>query len=104
MGKKSRDKGYRVENELVNKLKENGFDAHRVPLSGGVAGYPGDIRINDKYLMEVKARKSGFKTIRDWMGDNDFIALKDDRKEPLVAMNWGKFVQLLLKAEENERK
>jgi len=35
-GKMSRDKGARVERELVAKLKEAGVDSKKVPLSGAV--------------------------------------------------------------------
>ena len=38
MGRMSRTKGGRVERELVNKLKESGIAAERVPLSGAAGG------------------------------------------------------------------
>ena len=61
MGRKSKDKGYRLEHELVEKLRELGFSAERIPLSGQAGGsFSGDIRINKK-IAEVKGRADGFK-------------------------------------------
>jgi hypothetical protein len=78
MGKMQRDKGLRVEREIVNYLKdEHVLDAKRVPLSGAVDGFKGDIVINDVWKCEVKARKS-FKVLNDWMDDNDVLFLKQD--------------------------
>jgi Holliday junction resolvase len=34
MGKKSRDKGSRIEREVVHTMQDEGFAAERVPLSG----------------------------------------------------------------------
>jgi Holliday junction resolvase len=38
MGKKSRDKGARIEREMVHALQDEGFAAERVPLSGAMRG------------------------------------------------------------------
>ena len=46
MGKSAKVKGDRFEFEVVRQLVTAGFDAHRVPLSGAVKGYPGDVRID----------------------------------------------------------
>lgn len=95
MGKMQRRKGYRVENKLVNQLKAAGLKAHRVPLSGGNAGYPGDIKLGDK-LCEVKARANGqgFATIDRWLSGNDYLFLKRDRRSPLVVMRFNEFLEL----------
>ena len=43
-GRRSRDKGARVERAIVNALQAGGFAAERVPLSGAAGGrYSGDI-------------------------------------------------------------
>lgn len=102
LGKKSRDKGNRVERLLVNKLKEAGLDAQRVPLSGACQGdFAGDIQIkleNQTLLVEVKARKNGqgFKVLEGWLGDNDMLFLKRDNQEPLVTLKWETLIELLL--------
>ncbi len=100
-GKPSRDKGARVERELVSKLREKGIAAKRVPLSGAAEGFKGDIVIEHftkSWQVEVKARKggNGFKTLEDWLGDNDCLFLKRNNAEPMVVMSWENFVSLIL--------
>lgn len=104
MGKPSRDKGARVERELVAALNEVGLDAKRVPLSGAARGFKGDIIISNEFTsytrktwqVEVKARKdgSGFKTLEAWLGDNDFLFLKRNNADPIVVMSWDSFLNL----------
>tara|TARA_R100000234_G_C4964093_1_gene163111 strand:- start:528 stop:833 length:306 start_codon:yes stop_codon:yes gene_type:complete len=96
LGKPSRDKGLRVERELVNKLKESGVDAKRVPLSGAAEGFKGDIQIGD-LIAEVKARKdgAGFKTLEHWLGDNDVLFLKKNNTDPMVILTWDLFVEMI---------
>lgn len=90
MGKRSRDKGSRVERAIVNSLKASGITAERVPLSGGAGGsFIGDIRIDfgmGEKLLEVKARAVGFKQIYDWLGSNFGLVVKADRSEPLLVI------------------
>jgi hypothetical protein len=86
MGKKSRDKGYRLEHELVLKLNEMGFNAERVPLSGGAGGsFTGDLIINGKKA-EVKGRATGFKEIYKWIEPVDYLFIRADRQSWLVVM------------------
>jgi Holliday junction resolvase len=105
-GKSSRDKGGRVERELVQKLRDAGFpDTFRVPLSGAAEGFKGDINIkicnrkidSETLVAEVKARKdgTGFKQLEDWKGDHDYLFLKRNNSDPMVAMDWDEFVRLL---------
>lgn len=95
MGKAQRDKGARNERAVVNHWRELGIRCDRVPLSGAAGGaYAGDV---DLYAFgeevapiigEVKARGQGqgFKTIRRWLGDNDFLVLHEDRAERLYVV------------------
>lgn len=50
---------------------------------------------------EVKARKSGFKTLYDWIEDEreqpDAVALKVDNKPWLVCMTLDKFLEIVNK-------
>lgn len=65
-GKASRDKGYRSENNLVHHLRAQGWEAHRVPLSGACAGYKADViakRDGWEVKIEVKSRRDLFKKI-----------------------------------------
>ena len=101
MGKMQRDKGARVEREIVALLNEiPGVEAERVPLSGAAGGsYSGDIsiRIGDYGVTaEVKARKDGqgFATLERWLGENDLRVLKRDRQTPMVVLPWATFKAL----------
>lgn len=46
MPNRQREKGDRFERALVKVLNEVGISSHRVPLSGAVEGYPGDILLD----------------------------------------------------------
>jgi Holliday junction resolvase len=52
-GKSPRQKGDRLERELVKLLEAAGIPAKRVPLSGSARGYPGDITATLPGLGEV---------------------------------------------------
>ncbi len=93
MGRMQRNKGNRVEREIVNYLKENGIPAKRVPLSGAAEGFKGDIIIDGSLKAEVKARKDGFKQIYDWLEGNDYLFIKANRKPVLVVMTIEDFIK-----------
>lgn len=97
MAKMSRDKGQRIERELVHLHQEAGIPASRVPLSGAAGGeYAGDLHVLD-LTAEVKARKdgSGFKQLEAWLGAHDLLFLRRDRQRPLVVLPWDVYIQLL---------
>ena len=88
-GKAPRQKGNRFECELVNELRAAGLDAHRIPLSGSMRGFKGDvqIRLGGRTLtLEAKSRASGFAFIYKAIQEADILAIKVDRNEPLVVM------------------
>jgi hypothetical protein len=94
----SRAKGDRAERELVRLHTEAGIECLRVPLSGSMKGFKGDLRIGREGLTgEVKARRGGegFKTLEAWLGDNDVLILKKDRAAPMVVMNWPTYIKLM---------
>ena len=98
VGRMSRTKGGRVERELVNKLKDAGIAAERVPLSGAAGGtFSGDVLIQGALIAEVKARKDGegFKTLEGWLGENDMLLLKRNNAEHLAVMPWDVLVTFL---------
>jgi hypothetical protein len=106
VGRSQKQKGNRREREVVHLHRELGVEADRVPLSGSVAGYEGDVSIKagDFSLMaEVKARKDdkGFKTIKEWLGPFDLLVILEDRQEPLVVMPWTTY-QTLIKSWRDE--
>ena len=114
MGKPSRDKGARVERELVNAHRGMGVTAERVPLSGACGGsYTGDLVVEVPGLghnistswqarCEVKARKdgAGFVTLEKWLGDNDALFLKRNNAEPMVVLPWETWRKLVGGVEE----
>jgi len=92
-------KGSGFEREVVDILREAGFNAYRIPLSGAVQGFEGDIALKlygKPYRIECKRRKAGFKTLYGWLGDNDFLAFRDDRCEPLILMRLDAFTKIVI--------
>lgn len=89
-GRSSRDKGNRVERHLVKLLQERGFAAERIPLSGAAGGsYVGDLTVpvlGVDRVVEVKARRDGFRELYGWLEARDVLILKADRREPLVVL------------------
>lgn len=101
MGKLSRSKGYRRERQVVQRLRELGLAAERVPLSGATGGdFSGDIIFRwstGDYRAEVKARRggAGWKTVKEWLGAHDALFLIEDREDPLVVIPWSTFKKLI---------
>lgn len=108
MSSSAKRKGSRVERWVVNQLQDFGLVAWKTPLSGALGGkWSGDVRIESGdmvYRVEVKSRKNGegFKTLMDWLGNNHFLILKRDRRDPIVTMEWKTFQELLHRAGEND--
>jgi Holliday junction resolvase len=50
MANASRQKGDRFERQIVDELRDAGFDAHRIPLSGACPGFVGDVEVRDGAL------------------------------------------------------
>jgi hypothetical protein len=95
MGKSQRDKGMRGEREFAKLI-----GGLRVPLSGAQEGYSNDV-IGLGLEWEVKRRKSGFKTLYEWVEDErenpGAVALRVDNKQWLVCMTLDKFKELMEK-------
>jgi hypothetical protein len=87
-GARHRRKGNRVERELVAYLRERGFAAERIPLSGSAGGsFSGDMTIQllgRDFVGEVKVRGNGFSRFYRWLADRDLLIVRADRREPLV--------------------
>ena len=99
MSKKSKQKGYRTEYNLVKRFQGAGIDAKRQVLSGALPEHPHDIKINNPdMIVEVKARKNGagFKTLKRWMGSADALIMHEDHEESLVAIALPLFIDLIL--------
>lgn len=88
-GRASRDKGSRLERAIVNDLRAAGLDARRVPLSGSMRGFKGDVQIHlagRTLTLEAKSRASGFSFIYKAIENADLLAVKVDHAEPLLIM------------------
>jgi Holliday junction resolvase len=97
MGKSQRDKGNRVEREVVHAFLAGDIAAERVPLSGAAGGsYKGDV-IAAGFRFEVKARADGFKQIYGWLEGNDGLVIQADRKEKLAVIPLALLIELLRK-------
>jgi hypothetical protein len=87
-GARHRRKGSRAERALVAFLRNRGFAAERIPLSGAVGGsFTGDISLTllgRDFVVEVKVRGNGFRRLYDWLADRDLLIVRADRREPLV--------------------
>jgi Holliday junction resolvase len=96
-GKAPGAKGKRFERSIVTLLRQHGLDARRVPLSGAARGFKGDVhikRLERTFILEAKSRaRLGF--IYESLGENDFLAIKQDRSDPLVVLRLEQLVEFL---------
>lgn len=100
-GKSAKRKGYSGEREVVQLLEKFGIEAERVPLSGSLKGkLSGDVDCTIKgesKKIEVKRRKDGFKELYKFIeqDDSDYIFMRADRKDWIVAMTFGEWLELV---------
>ncbi len=88
-----RDKGARVEREIVNLHQGVGMATKKVSRSG----YEGeDLHIGD-LRVEVKARRNGngFSTLEKWLGDCDVLFLRRNNAKPMVYLPWATWIRLV---------
>lgn len=104
-GRASRQKGDRAERALVRLLKDAGFAAERVPLSGAAGGsYLGDVTVpllGIDRCVEVKVRANGFVELYRWLDDRDLLVVRADRKRPLVVLPLDLAIKIAAAAERN---
>lgn len=95
MGRSQKEKGNRREREFASII-----GGQRIPLSGA-AKHAGEAHTGDVtglgLRFECKARKDGFRTLYNWLEEDDIdaLALKADRKDWLVVLPVGRFLQLM---------
>lgn len=92
---KSRQKGDRFERDCVNRLKELGLEAQRVPLSGAAGGHFSSDIICAGRKVECKTRKRFIGQFLGWLKGNYALFVKEDRSETLVVMRLDDFAALL---------
>ena len=108
-GAKHRQKGDRIEREIVALHEAIGIHAERYPLSGAShfrgAGHDVDVYpfgVDDAaFTAEIKGRKTadGFRMLERWLGDYDLLFLRRDRSEPLVVLPWRTYSALISRCE-----
>jgi hypothetical protein len=75
---------------IVGIFESAGLDAKRIPLSGSVSGFEGDVRLtlNGAELTgECKSRGASFNRLYQWLAGNDFLAIRKDRYDSLLVMS-----------------
>jgi Holliday junction resolvase len=86
----SRQKGNRTERAIVRLLRDHGFAAERVPLSGAARGrFGGDVSVpllGIDRRVEVKCRGNGFRQLYEWLNGVDMLIVRADRCEPLIVL------------------
>ena len=106
MGKSQRDKGARFEREMVNKLRDAGIDATRVPLSGmgheskENGEFAGDLVLpwfggREKFEAKKRGGADGFALLYRWLGRHRGLFIAADRKETLVVLRLRDFIALI---------
>jgi|TARA_R110000824_G_scaffold54700_8_gene151104 hypothetical protein len=103
MSSKSKQKGDRAEYKIRDRFNEMGLVCSRVPLSGALGGeHSGDLCIkgmfNRSLTAEVKCRKTSnvfWKLVQKYLGDHEFLFLIEDRKEPLVVMEFSLLQEIM---------
>ena len=104
-GKAPRDKGNAEERAIVNLHRELKFPAERTlergSRSDGSKTWDVDLYINGKdgfpIIGECKIRAKGFKNIYNWLGENDFLTIRADRKERLYVVPERVWIDLITK-------
>jgi Holliday junction resolvase len=106
-GAQHRQKGDRIEREIVERHKDFGVHAERYPLSGASrfrgSGHDLDIyafgRDATPIVGEVKARKNGkgFTQLENWLDTYDALFLRRNHADPMVVLPWRTWAALLEK-------
>jgi hypothetical protein len=99
-GRASRQKGDRFEREIVKALLDKGVTARRVPLSGAVEGFPGDIELEHRGVKllgqcKISADGSGYSKILALISEHNVVNITDADGFRTVAMPFSEFVRFL---------
>jgi hypothetical protein len=104
-GARHRQKGNRIEREIVDRHLDLGIKAERYPLSGA-SRFRGSSHDVDVYVFgtdeaplvaEVKARKNGagFTQLETWLGEYDLLVLRRNHADPMIVLPWRTWAALL---------
>lgn len=97
MGRASKDKGYRYENELRLEFLEHGLECRRVPLSGA-GDEKGDLVVTtgwgEKQVGEAKRRARLPSYLTSALDQHDFAVFREDRGQSFVLITLKRFKEL----------
>ncbi len=109
-GLKSKRKGNSNERNFVNRWRERGYGASRMPLSGAlgsVAGMDlsGDVKLFSHWSdwrVECKVRANGFRELYKWLSPQniDFLSLKANNQPPLIVMTEDTLAEIMGEADQ----
>jgi len=95
MPNRSKQKGGRFEREIVHYAETLGLKAHKIPLSGAVPNYPGDINIAGR-LCECKKRHKPIAFLEKNLKPGiDALIIGGDYSRPLVVVRLEDWLKLL---------
>jgi hypothetical protein len=98
-GSYSRNKGRRLEQEIVNLLKEKKIDAKRISMVETGRIIKGDILVNNEWHCEVKGGSQVPKFLYKATKDGEKVLFsRRDRKHWIVSMDFEWFAKVLQKA------
>lgn len=103
MSARNKQRGYELEKETVDFWRTLGVACRRVFGSGSYKkhlgpDYAGDLVLDDRFTVECKRRKSGFKLLYDAFDqdDADIVVVRQDRNERLYVLKEKTMVRLLV--------
>lgn len=97
MPNRNKQKGNRVERELVNFIKELGLDAKRAYASNGLSlghSEETDVLVEGKYRVQVKAKKKFPKWLIEAQNDVDWVVFKENGQPFKIMMDLRAFLRL----------
>ncbi len=102
-----KQKGTKLERDIVKLLQSHGLDARRQPLSGALQEFPHDVQVTmpsgRRLIIEAKAWKDGWRTGDKAMGQADMLVMKRNFGDPMVYLSLAVFVELLCEADPPEK-
>lgn len=94
MGRSEKRKGTEGERELVRILNKSGVNCMRIPLSGSIWSWKGDIDFFNGIKGEVKRRRRINKLFYEMLEEATYGFIRGDNKPWLVVMGLEDFVEM----------
>ncbi len=97
MSHPSKRKGSAFELEIARAFQDCGIAAEKMPLSGALPDYPGDVTAAVRGVdrsFQCKRRARAFSTLYGYLSGAYAAIIRDDRTETLVVMRLTDFMDL----------